>query len=411
MTLPETFLRPPWPSTRDVRCGPLRGAQKDIVEGQACWKMFEKVTKILRFAWICLSEGPSLEFSSKEDMQDWIYEKYMEIHLEDSNETILTFANQAEIVLAGVNHESGTAAKAAGNKVRELQPSALVLELCRERVGMIIQGNDYREERQRNWMKPDELDASRRATARYADENRQAFAAFKQRAAPGKMLVLADLKSSFVDSQLRSDDDVVKEEIMAPRDRNLAIQIFTTLLLGHRSTVAILGANHLPGVEKELRALNASFSELEGEFSEVASSFGQTMWREREWPLPTGYFIRFSGCKKLHERQKKLKAKVPVSAWRGRENRSAVERRKIVSMARRIWNPESICSMLSHDGHAIEPESWDSLLQWTRMTVEKRKQDDHAPKQLKLPTQQQQVDDRARKQRKQRGKGFGKGMT
>lgn len=34
--------------------------------------------------------------------------------------------------------------------------------------------------------------------------------------------------------------------------------------LGHRSTVAILGANHLPGVEKELRALNASFSELEG---------------------------------------------------------------------------------------------------------------------------------------------------
>ena len=27
-------------------------------------------------------------------MQDWIYEKYMEIHLEDSNETILTFANQ-----------------------------------------------------------------------------------------------------------------------------------------------------------------------------------------------------------------------------------------------------------------------------------------------------------------------------
>ena len=42
------------------------GAQKDIVEGQACWKMFEKVTKILRFAWICLSEGPSLEFSSKD---------------------------------------------------------------------------------------------------------------------------------------------------------------------------------------------------------------------------------------------------------------------------------------------------------------------------------------------------------
>ena len=30
--------------------------------------------------------------------------------------------------------------------------------------------------------------------------------------------------------QLRSDDDVVKEEIMAPRDRNLALQIFTTLL-------------------------------------------------------------------------------------------------------------------------------------------------------------------------------------
>jgi len=28
MTLPETFLRPPWPSTRDVRCGPLRGASR-----------------------------------------------------------------------------------------------------------------------------------------------------------------------------------------------------------------------------------------------------------------------------------------------------------------------------------------------------------------------------------------------
>ena len=51
----------------------------------------------------------------------------------------------------------------------------MVLELCEERVGMLILGNCYREAARKNLMKPDEPDAMRRARVGHLASKRTAY--------------------------------------------------------------------------------------------------------------------------------------------------------------------------------------------------------------------------------------------
>ena len=48
------------------------------------------------------------------------------------------------------------------NSPGEVQPDALVLEMCCERLDILIRGNSHREKLQKNLMNPDELDVHRR---------------------------------------------------------------------------------------------------------------------------------------------------------------------------------------------------------------------------------------------------------
>ena len=59
------------------------------------------------------------------------------------------------------------------NSPGEVQPDALVLELCCERLEILIRGNSHREKRQKDFMNPDELDVHRRKEERPVREGRR----------------------------------------------------------------------------------------------------------------------------------------------------------------------------------------------------------------------------------------------
>ncbi|CAE7644071.1 NLRC3 [Symbiodinium sp. CCMP2592] len=250
----------------------------------------------------------------------------------------LTIANGTKVTLVGTNHASKASAQYAAKVVRDVQPSALILELCSERLRVLIRGNGHRDARAKDWMNPDEPEVNRRQFKHYADETRKAFRAFMSSSEPGgvqKLLVLADIKASIVDG---ADID----STLRRRDANLASNIRNTALLGHTNIVAVLGANHLDGVEEELERLERE--------------------QEEEVAAEHGLYISHSGCRKLQERQKKLRRKVPPKKWRKREQLSDSSRDKLIFQLRSLLNPAKILNSL--ETQALELRSWQELRAW-----------------------------------------------
>eukprot|EP00434_Breviolum_minutum_P001815 symbB.v1.2.001607.t1/scaffold89.1/size472826/11 len=139
-----------------------------------------------------------------------------------------------------------------------------MLELCKERLGGLIQGNGHREERRKNIMRPDEPASTRRAYAWYGDEIRRAFRAFMKISSPGNLLVLMDLKDKDLEDAVTEKEEIwTSPAIRSIRDINMAKNIFSVSLLGHKSIVAVVGAAHGKGVEEALRDLNRRRAESE----------------------------------------------------------------------------------------------------------------------------------------------------
>ena len=174
-------------------------------------------------------------------MEDMLYELVVCEDLEETGilRTVI-LADGTNVTLVGANHASKVAARFAETIVFRVQPSALVLELCSERAGVLIQGNGHRQSRAKSWMNPDEPEWLRRQYATYADETRRAFRAFMKYSKPVcRLLVFADMKASVVEHDI--------ENMQERRDANLAANIHRTARLGHKNIVAVLGANHLDG--------------------------------------------------------------------------------------------------------------------------------------------------------------------
>ena len=191
----------------------------------------------------------AIDAVSREGLEDLLYEMAVAADLDTMRPVrSLTIANGTNVTLVGANHASRASAQFSAKVVRDVQPSALILELCSERLGVLIRGNGHRETEAKDWMNPDEPEAIRRQYRHYADETRKAFRAFVNSPEPGgrqKLLVLADIKDSIV-------EEAGIESMMCRRDANLASNIRSTALLGHKSIVAVLGANHLCGVSAAL---------------------------------------------------------------------------------------------------------------------------------------------------------------
>eukprot|EP00439_Symbiodinium_sp_Y106_P028116 s6290_g3.t1 len=274
-------------------------------------------------------------FASKE-LDDLLYETVVAADLFEMDcLRTLTIANRTKVTLVGTNHVSKASAQYAAKVVRDLRPSALILELCSERLKVLIQGNGHRAARAKDWMNPDEPEVYRRQHRHYAGETREAFRAFMNSSEPGgvqKLLVLADIKASIV-------EEAGTDSMLRQRDANLASNIRSTALLGHTNIVAVLGANHLDGVENELER-----EECDQEAAEH------------------GLYISHSGCRKLQERQKKLRRKIPPEKWRKREELSDSSRRKLTARFDSLVNGEKILNSLGTQ--ALEPCSWQELREW-----------------------------------------------
>ncbi|CAE7347880.1 NLRC3, partial [Symbiodinium sp. CCMP2456] len=205
----------------------------------------------------------------------------------------------------------------AAKVVRDVRPSALILELCSERLDTLIQGNGHRETKATDWMNPDEPEVVRRQYKHYADETRKAFRAFMNSSEPGgkqKLLVLGDIKATIV-------EEAGIKSMLRRRDATLASNIRSTALLGHKNIVSVLGANHVRGVEEFLE-------------------------REPGAAAEHGLYISQSGCKKLQERQKKLRKTVPPKKWRKRKELSDSSRRKLAVRLGSLLNAQKILNSL-----------------------------------------------------------------
>ena len=184
-------------------------------------------------------------------IEDSLYEDMLARDLEERevlrNLTVTVANDTTKVTLVGTNHISQTAARFAERIVADVQPSALILELCSERLGTLIRGNGHRGTQAKNWMDPDEPEVVRRHLARNGDETRSAFRAFMKstvsKASRG-LLVLADMKASVVEH----DIEILGDFLLDRRDPNLARNIYRAAMLGHKNIVAVLGANHLSGI-------------------------------------------------------------------------------------------------------------------------------------------------------------------
>ncbi|CAE7780722.1 NLRC3, partial [Symbiodinium pilosum] len=257
-------------------------------------------------------------------MEDMLYELAV---CKDLQETgilrTVVLADGTNVTLVGGNHASKASALFAETIVFSVQPSALVLELCSERAGVLIQGNGHRQSRAKSWMNPDEPEWLRRQYATYADETRRAFRAFMKYSKPAcRLLVFADMKASVVEHDI--------ENMQERRDANLAANIYRTARLGHKKIVAVLGANHLDGVARELESMQGTKPEH-------------------------GLYISASGCEILRERQKKLAKKVSVKRWRQKDTLPNRDRDELKRRLRVLCNPEKIWNSLGK--HALEPGS------------------------------------------------------
>ncbi|CAK9038025.1 unnamed protein product [Durusdinium trenchii] len=267
------------------------------------------------------------------------------------------------VTLVGGHHISKFFARYVEHIVSQVQPTALVLELCSERLEAIVRGNQHRGSKAKDWMNPDRCEVECRQHDGYGDEFRCAFRAFMEYPKlPHGLLVLADRK----ESETKLSDDICGPKSRSTRDMNMALQIFSTAALGATKIVAVMGAAHLDGVEHELKDMNMVYGRRKGlEGAEKARrAMAQEIWSK---PPPTGFYVSEQGCKKIQERQQKLIQKVPPKKWKAREKLKEGRRDRMFGLIEKLCNSARIMNSLRPDG--IEPSSWKELWTWHRSLV------------------------------------------
>ncbi|CAK9038029.1 unnamed protein product [Durusdinium trenchii] len=310
--------------------------------------------------------GPSnneTEMETRKIMEDLLYQVQVAQDLA-SNEPLRQI-NVADrmVTLVGGHHISKFFARYVEHIVSQVQPTALVLELCSERLEAIVRGNQHRGSKAKDWMNPDRCEVECRQHDGYGDEFRCAFRAFMEYPKlPHGLLVLADRK----ESETKLSDDICGPKSRSTRDMNMALQIFSTAALGATKIVAVMGAAHLDGVEHELKDMNMVYGRRKGlEGAEKARrAMAQEIWSK---PPPTGFYVSEQGCKKIQERQQKLIQKVPPKKWKAREKLKEGRRDRMFGLIEKLCNSARIMNSLRPDG--IEPSSWKELWTWHRSLV------------------------------------------
>lgn len=287
------------------------------------------------------------------------------------------------VILVGVNHVSLLSADMVEQVVLQAKPTALVLEICKERLpDAILLDSAFRGKESKHFFDNPMPEALRRTNIIQGGEMRSAFASFHELPEePGnvpKLLVLGDM----LDSQqhelahalrMHQDDAVSHPTHMQQRDKCLVASIYAAARLGHRVIVAPMGAAHLEGVEAGLAALSAT--DL--------------------FPCETGIFLSQKGIVKLVEIKEKLRRDIEprrLQRIRQKADRAEdltqkeedyVQRFHIIIDAKRVWHKLTSARLV------CEPSTFESLASWhtslsvptpTRSTLRPRR-----PKQRRRP--------------------------
>lgn len=262
-------------------------------------------------------------------------------------------AATSTIILVGVSHVNMQSAELVKGIVSEIKPTALVLEICKERLAdAILLDSTHRRPRPKNLMNT-EADAFRRASVVEGGEMRSALAAFHD--VPGdlnktKLLVLGDM----LDSQIKEAvhgwglHDVTHPKVRKLRDQHIAASIYSAARLGHTDIVAPMGAAHVEGVEDALHLMSDTY----------------------EFPAKVGAFISEKGIDKLMQIKQKLIKDIPANRLQrifhkeeehehlaGREE-DLLQRFRAMTSATRVWH------RLQLDGFVHEPDSFNALGSW-----------------------------------------------
>eukprot|EP00931_Biecheleriopsis_adriatica_P060365 TRINITY_DN36247_c0_g1_i1.p1 TRINITY_DN36247_c0_g1~~TRINITY_DN36247_c0_g1_i1.p1 ORF type:complete len:451 (-),score=70.59 TRINITY_DN36247_c0_g1_i1:63-1415(-) len=336
-------------------------------------------------------------------------------------------AFNATITLVGANHVSRFAAQLASGVVGAVRPSALLLELCPERVDFLVRGNEHRWTRPKKLLFEDSPDVLRRAYSEHGNEARTALRAFmggmhsgSKRDAPSKgmrerssqattsatnqqtskLLVLGDMRASETDE---ADLDMECQLVLRLRDRRLAETLAHTARLGHQQIVAVLGALHLEGVRKELLKLElgadeSMMNELDSQLDALrgcpqvlsyAVAFAAAVYftfklvihrafskeilpgSGEQVAVNGGVFISEKGIHKLLDVKQKLLKKVPPGSRLQKMLKRAAEGARLTKADKqlqativRLTSSERIFNMLKKDSLALEPSDYPSLQKW-----------------------------------------------